>query len=300
MRFKKKILLSSFLGVFLFANGVYAGSKLVDYHDSPFRSSIELAIDKGFMKPIDKEGNFGPKQLIDREHLAEILVNYEKSQRKEDMKVSTELDALEQEVQKIKNQLKADSDELLSMVANTMKSVVRLETNKGTGSGVFVDETTILTAYHVVEGTSNVTITLPDYRGTIKGMVIETDTWNDLAVVKIDNTLKNNNYQVRPITLATKEPRLGETVFIFGSPKGMDFSVTKGIVSNLDRVLSWRSVYQFDAIVHPGYSGGPLVNERGELTGIVVGVLNEDGKTYDGISFAVNLSAIKNIVNVKQ
>lgn len=279
---KKKLAVLMVLGL-LITNVVHASSKITDIEGSSFKPAIENVLDKGYMGLTNIEkGTFSPKNQVTREQLAQILTNFE-----------TTLEEKQQE----------ESNKELTAIANTMNGVVKIDNGKGLGTGVFIDETTILTALHVVSHEGNIVdIYLSDYRGSVKATVTDIDDWNDLALLKIDNTLKKDNYKVRPVPIAKEEPLLGETIYAYGNPKKMDFSVTRGIISNLSRNVNSRSKYQFDAIVHPGNSGGPLVNSNGEIVGIVNSILGEEQGTVAlfGINFATKLYPIQSLVESKE
>ena len=303
---KKNVILAATLGLLLVGNGAYAGSKIADVDNSQFKEAIYNVVDKGYMGFVDKNSNFAPKQQVTRGQLAQILTNFE---TKVEDRITTdfkgklaELEAIKkQQAVEVKETQKESSTEL-TIVGNTMKSVVKVKDGTASGSGVFIDERTILTAYHVVDkGNTTVSIQLSDYKNPIKGTIETIDQWQDLAIIKIDDTLEKDNYKVRPISLATTDIKLGESVYAFGNPKGVDFTVTKGIISNTHQVVAVRGMYQFDAPVHPGNSGGPLVNEKGQLIGIVNSVLGDDNdKPYYGISFATKLEAIKGFLKQPQ
>jgi S1-C subfamily serine protease len=91
---------------------------------------------------------------------------------------------------------------------------------------------------------------------------------------------------------------VGDAVVAVGNPLGLTATTTSGVVSALDRALSRRGagaiagLVQFDAAVNPGSSGGPLVNDRGQVAGIVVALANPtDAGTFIGIGFAVPIGA---------
>lgn len=289
---KKKIVIATTLGLLLTANGVYAGTKIADVGTSQFKAAIYNVVDKGYMEFVDKDSNFAPNQQVNRAQLAQILTNFENKLAEQE--AQKELQSVKAEVKGVTQEQQEDSSEL-TVIGNTMKSVVKIKDGSASGSGVFLDENTILTAYHVVDnGNTTVEVRLSDYHNTIKGTVQAIDDWQDLAIIKIDDTLNNNNYKVRPIELANAEVKLGETIYAFGNPKGVDFAVTKGIISNTSQAIAMKSMYQFDAAIHPGNSGGPLVNSKGQLVGVVNSILTDEKKLpYHGVGFATKLTALQ-------
>jgi len=158
----------------------------------------------------------------------------------------------------------------------------------GMGSGVVISpDGYIVTNNHVVDGAVDVRVTTSNRR-VLKAKVVGTDPLTDLAVLKVDAT---------DLTSApwgdSKEVRPGQTVLAFGNPYGMRFTVTRGIVSAINRAnpdAENRSkpgeFIQTDAAINPGNSGGPLVDARGELIGINTFLLSPSG-TFSGMGFAI-------------
>jgi serine protease Do len=159
----------------------------------------------------------------------------------------------------------------------------------GVGSGIILTpDGYILTNYHVVDGSTKITVTLDDRR-VFPAKRIGVDTLNDLAVIKIDG----HNLP----TIAWGESRQlhpGQTVLAFGNPFGdFPFTVTRGIVSALNRPNPYRNdprkpgdYIQTDAAINPGNSGGPLVNAHGELVGINTFIITGSG-SFAGAGFAI-------------
>lgn len=278
----KKRLVATAFGLLLFAGGVQASSIITDVQNNPFKDSIYNVVEKGYMGYTSDKGTFSPDQYITRGQLAQILTNFEK-----------ELEASQE------TKLE-DSDTGLTMVSETMKALVKIQVDNVKGAGVFIGETTILTAYHVIDSSKgdDIQIHLSNYKDAISGKVIAKDQWNDLALIKIDDTLKNDNYEVKVLDLAHEAVGLGETVYAFGHPRTLEFAVTRGIISSTDQVVGMKSMQQFDGSIHPGNSGGPLVNENGELVGIVTDVLSSDDNTgqYDGLAFSASYKSIRSFL----
>ena len=161
----------------------------------------------------------------------------------------------------------------------------------GMGSGVILtSDGYIVTNNHVVEGVSEVTVTLPDKR-EFSGKVVGTDTKTDLAVVKIDGT----NLPAAAWGDATSL-QVGEYVLAVGNPFGLNSTVTLGIVSALGRgrmgITQYEDFIQTDAAINPGNSGGALVNAKGELVGINTAIYSQSGGNQ-GVGFAVPSSMAK-------
>ena len=156
--------------------------------------------------------------------------------------------------------------------------------SQGLGSGFIIDtEGTILTNAHVVRGADTITVTLADRR-QISAEVVGSDDRTDVAVLKIEAD------DLQAVRLGDSERmEVGDWVLAIGSPFGLDYTATQGIVSATGRSLP-NEVYvpfiQTDAAVNPGNSGGPLFNAQGEVIGVNSQILSRSGG-YIGLSFAI-------------
>ena len=160
------------------------------------------------------------------------------------------------------------------------------------GSGVVVqDGGLILTNLHVVAGATRLGIVFADGFET-DGHIISVTPEQDLAVVQAAVVPEN----LIPATLASSQGlRPGDQVVVVGHPFGIGPSVSAGVVSGLRRSYvsadaedTLHDLIQFDAATNPGNSGGPLVNMRGEVVGIVTAIYNPtDQRFFVGIGFAV-------------
>jgi serine protease Do len=167
------------------------------------------------------------------------------------------------------------------------------EVPHGVGSGFLISaEGYLLTNNHVVEGSDEITVTLQDKR-EFKGKLIGSDPRSDVAVVKIEGTDLP--------TLKIGDPaklRVGEWVIAIGSPFNLENTVTAGIVSAKSRDTGELLPFiQTDAAVNPGNSGGPLINERGEVVGINSQIFTTSG-SYAGISFAIPIDEAMKIAKL--
>jgi S1-C subfamily serine protease len=164
------------------------------------------------------------------------------------------------------------SVEMLQWVTPAVVRVmVRLD-NKRTrfGSGVCIDNGLILTCAHLFRSEPNfsdVKIRFPDKKEFIStGYAVSKDI-NDVAVIIFDP----NGYEHRWINIQRDAPvpvKVGQTVFSIGCPKGLDFSVSRGIVSKEETLVYGKMVIQVDSALNHGNSGGPTFNEWGNLLGI--------------------------------
>jgi len=153
---------------------------------------------------------------------------------------------------------------------------------RGVGSGFILSaDGYVMTNAHVVEGASEVYVTLTDKR-EFKARIIGVDKRTDVALVKIEGS------NLPSLTIGDSDKvRAGEWVVAIGSPFGLANTVTAGIVSAKARDTGdYLPLIQTDVAVNPGNSGGPLINMRGEVIGINSQIYSRSGG-YMGISFAV-------------
>jgi serine protease Do len=167
--------------------------------------------------------------------------------------------------------------------------------DQSAGSGVVVDPSGyIVTNNHVVEGATQITVTLNDRR-EFSAKIIGTDPKTDLAVIKIEAkdlpTLKWAEYE---------KLQVGDLVLAVGSPFGLSSTVTLGIISALGRgnvgIADYEDFIQTDAAINPGNSGGALVNMNGDLIGINTAIFSRTGGS-EGVGFAIPSSIALDIVD---
>jgi S1-C subfamily serine protease len=169
---------------------------------------------------------------------------------------------------------------------------------RGTGSGFVWDERgNIITNYHVIEGASAARIRLNDGRD-YPATLIGASPSHDLAVLRID--VPSN--PPPPLPLGTSHDlRVGQRVFAIGNPFGLDWTLTTGIVSALDRALDGddghtiEHLIQTDAAINPGNSGGPLLDSAGRVIGMNTAIYSPSGASA-GIGFAVPIDTINRVV----
>lgn len=190
-------------------------------------------------------------------------------------------------------------------VTYQVSSIFGSSEGKATGSGIIISEDGyILTNNHVIssENTSsyyaiseatNIKINLYNDENVYDATVVGTDPYTDLAVLKIEKeglisaTIGNSDTS-----------KVGEFVMAVGNPLGMDYSVTTGIISAINReVQSDGTTYlaiQTDAAINSGNSGGALVNANGEVIGI--NTMKLAGNGIEGIGFAIPISSTTSII----
>jgi putative serine protease PepD len=168
-----------------------------------------------------------------------------------------------------------------------LPSMVIIRTERELGAGFIVaDNGTILTANHVIAGAKRITVTFAD--GTTSAASISSaNPRQDTATL----TPAKLPQVVVPANLGG-DPAIGTEVIAIGNPLGLDYSVSAGVVSGLNRTASthdgrFAGLIQFDAAVNAGSSGGPLVDEHGLVVGIVVSIADPArNDAFAGIGFA--------------
>jgi len=215
------------------------------------------------------------------------------------------------------------SESVQALTANVTKSVVQVLTSgyalssenqktdtaylapeRGIGAGVILSpDGFIVTNAHVVQGARRIRVRLQGMEkqspaamsqtlGAIEAKLVGLDRQTDLAVLKIDMT------GLPALPLAdSSELKQGQIVFAFGSPLGLENSVTMGVVSSTARQIDPGnpSIYiQTDAPINPGNSGGPLVDVDGRVVGINTFILTQSGGN-EGLGFAIPSDVVRNI-----
>jgi len=169
---------------------------------------------------------------------------------------------------------------------------------RGTGSGFIWDDAGhVITNFHVIENASEAIVRLSDGRD-YQAALVGTSPAHDIAVLRIGVGFK----RPPPVPLGTSHDlRVGQKVFAIGNPFGLDWTLTSGIVSALDRSLggeggrSVEHLIQTDAAINPGNSGGPLLDSAGRLIGINTAIYSPSGASA-GIGFAVPVDTVARVV----
>ncbi|HEY3267035.1 MAG TPA: trypsin-like peptidase domain-containing protein [Armatimonadota bacterium] len=159
---------------------------------------------------------------------------------------------------------------------------VRVPGGETLGSGVILDPRGFaLTNAHVVDSGGSIVVVLKNGREVPAGIVQE-DSDLDLAVLRLSAV----NLPTVPVG-SVKDLKNGDEVVAIGAPRGLDHTVTRGIVSSRDRLVNGRRYIQTDAALNPGNSGGPLLNDQAQVVGINT-MIEADS---NGVGFAIPISA---------
>src|SRR6516162_2407400 len=214
------------------------------------------------------------------------------------------------------------SESIQALTAKVTKSVVQIvatgyglssekqstdtalfEPQEAIGAGVILSpDGYIVTNAHVVQGARKIRVRLPGLesrgangsqsQGPVSAKLVGIDRQSDLALLKIDGK------GLPALELADSDKlKQGQVVFAFGSPQGLENSVTMGVVSATARQVSEdnpTTFVQTDAPINPGNSGGPLVDVDGHVVGIDTFILSESGGS-EGLGFAIPSNVVRNI-----
>jgi S1-C subfamily serine protease len=169
---------------------------------------------------------------------------------------------------------------------------------RGTGSGFVWDEFGhVVTNNHVIDQASEANVRLNDGR-TYRATLIGSSSDHDLAVLRISVPFD----RPPPVPIGSSGDLLvGQKVFAIGNPFGLDYTLTSGLVSALDRSLrdedgtTIEHLIQTDAAINPGNSGGPLLDSAGRLIGINTAIYSPSG-AYAGIGLAVPVDTVNRVV----
>lgn len=179
------------------------------------------------------------------------------------------------------------------------------DNSKASGSGFFLTTNGIIaTNAHVVEGASNIEITVSNEVGvfTYKTKVLLVDSKNDVALLQIDDD-KFKGLSKIPYGV-TENSDVGSKVFTIGYPlndvMGSNFKVTDGIISAISGIGDDMRYYQISVPLQPGNSGGPLFNKEGNIIGITSAKLNEKavGTQIENVNYAIKSSYLLNLYNM--
>lgn len=160
-------------------------------------------------------------------------------------------------------------------VVTASDSVVLISGEAKTGTGFWVDSGLILTNFHVVSYNPNLTVSVfaEDKYRDFEAHVVGTDTIRDFALLKVEAV------DGMPLKWAQNEPYLADPVFMIGYPQGLTLMITQGIISSFyqDDKTDDRVYIATDATINSGNSGGPLVNQCGEVVGLTTSAIQDSG-----------------------
>jgi S1-C subfamily serine protease len=174
-----------------------------------------------------------------------------------------------------------------------------VEVPQGAGSGYVWDQNGhIITNYHVVQGGSIFVVTFHNDTKQYKAKLVGASPEKDIAVLKLEDKPE----KLTPVTLgSSKDLQVGQSSFAIGSPFGLDYTLTTGVISALGRKIEGvagvkiNDMIQTDAAINMGNSGGPLLDSSADLIGMNTVIFSTSGSSA-GLGFAVPVDTIKNVV----
>jgi serine protease Do len=187
----------------------------------------------------------------------------------------------------------ADEQRVIQVAHDVSPAVVRVSRQGGMGSGVIIRaDGVIVTNNHVVGDASEVRINLADGR-RLTGRVLGKDPSVDIAIVKVDGSSL-------PVAAMADSDQLevGQSAIAIGNPLGFERTVTRGVVSAVNRTVGdseLDGLIQTDASINPGNSGGPLLDSSGRVIGINTLVVRAAGAS--GLGFAVPINNARDVAD---
>lgn len=180
-----------------------------------------------------------------------------------------------------------NANQVYTMVKNSIGEIITYkggsELALGTGI-VYTTDGKIITNYHVIEGASSAKININGVEYSIKS-ILAYDKNIDLAVLQIYAT------GLTPLNICNKEHAVGKAVYAIGSSKGLTATFSQGIITYSNRVIDGVKYVQHDAAISSGNSGGPLINEYGELIGVNTMTIEDS----QNLNFAISINELSKL-----
>ncbi len=180
----------------------------------------------------------------------------------------------------------SDGDEVAALsarelAAKAIPATVMLQCMEKVGSGFFITSTKVLTNAHVLCNDTHPPKVILHDKTELQGDVIVRNEELDVAMVEVENA---SGKTLEPGDASTLQR--GDTIYILGNPRGMDFTFTKGMISHHERYIMGYSYLQIDGSINPGNSGGPVLDTQGRVIGIASMQINN----ADGLGLAIPIN----------
>jgi hypothetical protein len=182
------------------------------------------------------------------------------------------------------------SQDAASIYEKTVNSTVTIETNNGVGSGFFVGKNIIATNFHVINGAYSASCYLNNSTSKYKiDGYLGYDKESDLILLQV------SGLNMPFVKISANNVTPGQKVFVIGSPIGLPATISDGIVSGL-RSFNGIKLIQITAPISHGSSGGPVLNNNGEVIGVSVGQISEG----QNLNFAIPIINLERLLNQKK
>ena len=179
----------------------------------------------------------------------------------------------------------------------TIKELEATVPKEWTGTGFALKNGYIVTNFHVVDGAKIIKVQgiNGEYETSYNAIIVSTDKYNDLAIIKIADSRFKGFYAI-PYCVKTTQAEVGEDIFVLGYPltatMGNEIKLTTGVISSGTGFQGDASLYQISAPIQPGNSGGPLFDKNGNLIGIVSAKLRD----AENVGYAIKSSYLSNLI----
>lgn len=172
---------------------------------------------------------------------------------------------------------------------NAYESIFVIYSGNSAGSGFAIGENTVVTNAHVIANENDITIY--GYNGeTYRASVYLIDTSFDIAILSVEDG------KFAPLEIGDSDSiKAGDDIYAIGAPKSLDYTLTKGVISNKSRKFGNYTYIQIDAAINSGNSGGPLLNSKGQ----VIGVNSMKMSDAEGIGLSIPISSVVSFVENK-
>lgn len=172
---------------------------------------------------------------------------------------------------------------------NAYESIFVIYSGNSAGSGFAIGENTVVTNAHVIANENDITIY--GYNGeTYRASVYLIDTSFDIAILSVEDG------KFAPLEIGDSDSiKAGDDIYAIGAPKSLDYTLTKGVISNKSRKFGNYTYIQIDAAINSGNSGGPLLNSKGQ----VIGVNSMKMSDAEGIGMSIPISSVVSFVENK-
>ena len=234
---------------------------------------------------------------IDKKHIERIVKdplkaekNLESKASRPSSKVETQAPAVESQAPVLK--FKQDAQSVFQRVSDAVVVLFAISPNGSSqGSGVLLSDGIVLTNFHVVAGAQDITVKNKNSEKYDVLGVVFYDLGEDICILKTNA----NNSRIAQLGDSNKVTA-GDKVFVIGAPLGLEYSITDGLISAIRSDLG-QKIIQFSAPISPGNSGGPLLDESGEVIGITTSTVI-DGQN---INLGIPINSVKKYIttNVK-